>query len=68
MIQYPIANRYIKVNFYNGYGGVKTELSNKFLLQVSVHELHIYMLKIYATGFSEEYYDKRLFCIIDSDI
>ena len=56
MIQSPIENDYIKVNFYDGNGGANTEIRHKVLLQSSIHELHIYMLKKNDTGFSMAYY------------
>ena len=41
VIQYAITNDYITVKFDDGNGGVKTEIRQEVLLQVSVHELHI---------------------------
>ena len=49
-----------------GIRGVKNELRHKMLLQVSVHELHIEILKIYATGFSMAYDEKGLVYVSDS--
>ena len=40
-----MANDYIVVKFDDGIRGVKTEQCLKVLLQVSVHELHIYIPK-----------------------
>ena len=51
MIKYPISRYYITVKLYDINGGVKTELCQKMLLQVSICELNIDMLKKYATGF-----------------
>ena len=48
-------------------GGVKTDLRQKVLLQLSVDELHIYTQKN-ATGFSMKYDEKGLVCIIYSAI
>ena len=45
VIQSPNENDFIKVVFYHINGGVKTELLQKLLLQVSVCKLHMYMLK-----------------------
>ena len=58
VIQSPIVNYYITVNFDNGIRVVNAELFQKLLLQVSVRGLHIVMLKIYATSFSMEYNEK----------
>ena len=68
VIQYPIENYYIAVNFDYGISGVKTELSKKLLLQVSFCGLHVDLIKIYATGFSMVYNEKGLVNISDSDI
>ena len=57
VIQYPIESNCIEVKFDDGNRGVKTELSQKVILQLYVHELHIDMLNKYATGFSMEYYE-----------
>ena len=65
VIQYLIVNYYIAVNFDDGNIGAKNELRQKVLLQVSVRELHIEILKKYATGFSMEYDAKRLVHISD---
>ena len=43
-VQSHIVNYYIKVNFDDGNGVVKTELRQQVLLQVFVYELHIDML------------------------
>ena len=51
VIPYPVFNDYITVNFNDGIRGVKTEPLNKVLLQVSFHELHIYMIKKMLLGF-----------------
>ena len=51
MIQYTIANGYIKVKFDDGNGGVKTAQCQKVIIQVSVRELHIDMLKNVPMGF-----------------
>ena len=56
-IELPIAKYYITGNFDDGNGGVNTELSQKVILQLYVHELHIDMLNKYANGFSMEYYE-----------
>ena len=45
VIQYPIANDYTTVNFDSGNGGANNEIHHKVLLQVSVSELDIDMLK-----------------------
>ena len=58
VIKYPIANDYSTVNFNDGNGGTKTELRQKVLIQVSVRELHVGILKEYATAFSTAYYKK----------
>ena len=64
VIQSPIANDYSKVKLAYGNGGANTELSHKLILQVSVCELHIYMLKKYSTRFSMAYDEKVLVRII----
>ena len=51
LIQPPIKKDYIKVKFNDGIGGENTEIQQKVILQVSVRELHIDMLKKCATGF-----------------
>ena len=51
MIKSHIANNYIAVNIYDGNVGVKTKLRQNELLQLSVRELHIYMLKNMLLGF-----------------
>ena len=51
VIQYTIANDYIKVRFYDGHVGVKTKLCQNVLIQVSVRELHIDILKNMLLGF-----------------
>ena len=48
MIWYPIVNDYIKLRLYEIYEGAKTQLRQKVLLQVSLHDLHI-KYEIYAT-------------------
>ena len=45
LIQSPIKNYYVTVKFDDGIRIVKIELHHKVLLQVSVHELHINMIK-----------------------
>ena len=45
MIQSPIENHYVAVEFDYGNGGVNIELRQKVILQVSFRELHIDMLK-----------------------
>ena len=52
MIQYTIENYYITVNFCDGNVGVKTKLRHRIILQVSLRELHIYILKNDTTEFS----------------
>ena len=47
---------------------MKTELRQKVILQVSVRELHVGMLKEYATRFSMEYGLKLLVNISDYDL
>ena len=66
MIQYTISNVYIKLKLNERSRGWKTELHHKVLLRVSVHELHIYMLKKDATEFSMSYDEKVLVQINDS--
>ena len=68
MIQYPIENDYITVEFDDRNGWVKTELRQKVLLQVSVRELHIDILKKDAPGFSMAYDEEVRVPISDSDI
>ena len=65
VIPSPIENYYITGKFDTINGGVNTELSNKFLLRVSVHEVHIEMQKN-VTGFSMAYNDNGNFHIIYS--
>ena len=55
VIQSTITNDYIKIKFDAGNGGKKSELRQKVLLKNYVNELHINMLKIYATGFPMSY-------------
>ena len=45
MIKSPVVKDYIKVRFYDGNVGVKTEICQKVLLQVYVSELNIDMQK-----------------------
>ena len=47
---------------------MKTELRQKVILQLSVRELHIDILKKYATGFSTVYDEKVRVRISDYDI
>ena len=68
MIQYTVSNCYVTVDFDNKNGLVKTELHQKMLLQLSVRELHIDMVKKDATGFSMVCYDKVHVRIIDSSL
>ena len=68
LIQSPIVNDYIKVKFDDRNGGVNNELCQKVFIQLSVHELQIYMLKQYATGFSIAYDKKLLVKICGSDL
>ena len=63
MIQSTIVNYYITVNFYDKNGGVNTELCHKVLLQVSVHELHIEILKDMLLGFPWHIMKKDLFIL-----
>ena len=63
-----IANYYTKVELDHVNGGSKNELSQKVLLQVSVHELHIKIPKKCSTGFSISYEVKVLVCISDYNI
>ena len=58
VVKYPIENDYITVKFDDVIRVVKNELHQKVILQVSVFELHIYMLKKYATWFSITYNKK----------
>ena len=59
LIQYPIVNHYITVEFDDVKRGVKTELRQKVFIQLSVRELHIDMQKN-ATGFSMTYDENGL--------
>ena len=68
VIQSRIENSYVKVELYEVNEGAKTELRHKVLLQISVHEICIYVLKKNAIGFSVTYDDKAINCISDSDI
>ena len=69
VIQYHIANNYIKMKSNNGNGGLKTELNlQKVLLQVSVCEPYIDMLNKYSTCFSMAYDKILVVCISDSAI
>ena len=68
VIQSPIENDYITFKFDDVYEGVNTELRQKVLLQVSVRELPINMLKIYDTRFSMGCDEKVLVRISDSDL
>ena len=45
VIKYPIAKDYIAVKFDDVNEGVETELRQKVILQVSIRELHLNMLK-----------------------
>ena len=60
MIQSFVENYYIKLNLNDGNLGSKTELSQIVLLQVSVREIHIDMLKKGATRFTMAYDEKIL--------
>ena len=66
MIKSPILNDFIKINLYDRNGGRKTEIIQKFILQVSVHELHTDATKKSSTDFSKGYNEKLLVCISDS--
>ena len=68
LIHCPIANNNIKVKLYDGNRVEKTEIHHKVHIQVSVHEIHIDMLKEYYTGFSMVYDGKLIVCINDSDL
>ena len=61
VIPYPISNDYIRVKFDDLIIGVKTEPHQKVLLQVSVRELHIDMLKIILLIFPWHAIIKELF-------
>ena len=63
-----LLNNYIISKLDHLIRGVNTELQQKVLLQVPVRELHIDMLKRYATGFSMEYHEKGLFRISGYDL
>ena len=60
VIQSFVENYYIKLNLNDGNLGSKTELSQIVLLQVSVREIHIDMLKKGATRFTMAYDEKIL--------
>ena len=47
VIQYPISNDYITVQFCDGNGGVKTDIRLEVTLQVSVRGLYLDVLKIF---------------------
>ena len=51
IIQYPATNDYIKVNLDYGTWGSNTRLCPEMILQVSVHKLHIDMIKKHLLGF-----------------
>ena len=63
VIKYNIENDYITVKFDEGDEGVKNELRQKVLLQVSFHELHIYMLKKLLLGFP--WHTTKMTCLYD---
>ena len=63
LIKYPIGNYYITVKFDDEIRGVNTEVRQKVIFKVSVYELRIDILKIYATRFYMAYEYKGLFCI-----
>ena len=67
IIQYPIENDYIIVKFDYGMRGVKTELHQKVLLQVSVRRLRIGMLKKMLLV-SMAYGENGRFRVIDSSL
>ena len=48
----------MQVNIYDVNGGIKTEVHKKVILQVSIYELHIDILKKCSTGFSMVYDEK----------
>ena len=51
MIQPPIVNYYTKINFDDMNKGVKAEPRQEVLLEASVREIHIDMLKYVQLGF-----------------
>ena len=51
VIQSPIAKYYITIRFDDGVRGVKIKLCQKVILQVSILELHIDMIKKMMLGF-----------------
>ena len=65
MIHFTIVNNSIKFELDDGNRGANTGIHQKVLLQVSVRELHIDMLKKYSTGFSMAYDKKRIVFIRD---
>ena len=48
----------MQVNIYDVNERIKTELHKKVILQVSIYELHIDILKKCSTGFSMVYDEK----------
>ena len=67
VIPYPISNDNTIVNFDDVIRGVKTEIRQKVLLQVSISELHIYMFLKTFTGFYMAYDYNGNFRISDYD-
>ena len=65
VIHSPIINDNIRVELNDWNIGENIELHQKVLLKVYVHEIHIFMLKKYATGFSMAYDEKIFFCMND---
>ena len=67
VIPYPISNDNTIVNFDDVIRGVKTEIRQKVLLQVSISEQHIYMFFKKVTGFYMAYDYNGNFRISDYD-
>ena len=63
IIQYPTTNDFIKEKLYDRNLGAKTKIHHEVLLKISVHKLHIDMLRMISTGFSMSY-DETLIVLI----
>ena len=66
VILYPVANYYIKFKFDDGIRVAKTEIRQRVILQVSISEAYIDMLKKDVTRFYMAYDDNGNVSISDS--
>ena len=68
VVNYPLSRKFNKIKLYDINRGTNTELLHKVLLQVSLHKLHLDVLKKYSTGFFMAYDEKEFFGVSDSDL